>query len=165
MKKAAEFLRRQVRRGGSLLLVLAAFLIGFLAHRSLGPVPPSQPHAGHQRGEDKKWTCSMHPQIQQPRPGKCPLCGMDLIPTTSGGGVAGADPRELELNPSAVMLAEIQVARVARRRAATEVRVVGKVAYDERRVGAITAWVDGRIDRLFVNYTGVRVKRWQPSTV
>ena len=26
------------------------------------------------------WTCSMHPQIMQPEPGDCPICGMDLIP-------------------------------------------------------------------------------------
>ncbi len=51
---------------------------------------------------------------------------------------------------------------VVRQRAATEVRVVGKVTYDERRVGYITSWVDGRIDRLFVKFTGVKVRRWQP---
>ena len=27
-----------------------------------------------------EWTCSMHPQVRQPRPGRCPICGMDLIP-------------------------------------------------------------------------------------
>jgi len=26
------------------------------------------------------WTCSMHPNIQKQNPGKCPICGMDLIP-------------------------------------------------------------------------------------
>lgn len=25
------------------------------------------------------WTCSMHPQIKSPKPGKCPICGMDLV--------------------------------------------------------------------------------------
>ena len=29
------------------------------------------------------WTCSMHPQIMQPEPGSCPICGMDLIPAES----------------------------------------------------------------------------------
>ena len=37
--------------------------------------------------DETLWTCSMHPQIRQPKPGKCPLCGMDLIPIakTAGG--------------------------------------------------------------------------------
>ena len=30
------------------------------------------------------YTCSMHPQIRQPDMGPCPLCGMDLIPASSG---------------------------------------------------------------------------------
>ena len=25
------------------------------------------------------WTCSMHHQIRMPQPGKCPICGMELI--------------------------------------------------------------------------------------
>lgn len=30
--------------------------------------------------EQGDWTCSMHPQIRMPRPGQCPICGMNLIP-------------------------------------------------------------------------------------
>ena len=26
------------------------------------------------------WTCSMHPQIRRPKLGRCPICGMQLIP-------------------------------------------------------------------------------------
>ena len=33
---------------------------------------------------NQMWTCSMHPQIMQPEPGDCPICGMDLIPAESG---------------------------------------------------------------------------------
>ncbi len=29
------------------------------------------------------YTCSMHPSVHSPVPGKCPICGMDLIPVTS----------------------------------------------------------------------------------
>jgi YHS domain-containing protein len=29
--------------------------------------------------ENDYYTCSMHPQIKQDKPGKCPICGMDLI--------------------------------------------------------------------------------------
>ncbi|MHC4461769.1 MAG: heavy metal-binding domain-containing protein [Planctomycetota bacterium] len=30
--------------------------------------------------ETKKWTCPMHPQVIKDGPGKCPTCGMDLLP-------------------------------------------------------------------------------------
>jgi len=28
----------------------------------------------------KTWTCSMHPEVKSPKPGKCPKCSMNLIP-------------------------------------------------------------------------------------
>ncbi|RST26055.1 heavy metal translocating P-type ATPase [Chryseobacterium lacus] len=39
----------------------------------------------------KKYTCPMHPQILKDEPGKCPLCGMNLIPL---GGTARAEKDE-----------------------------------------------------------------------
>jgi Cu(I)/Ag(I) efflux system membrane fusion protein len=43
-------------------------------------------HAASTSSEPTTWTCSMHPQIQLPKPGKCPICFMDLIPLDSGSG-------------------------------------------------------------------------------
>ncbi|MGB0897478.1 MAG: heavy metal-binding domain-containing protein, partial [Flavobacteriaceae bacterium] len=40
---------------------------------------------------NQMWTCSMHPQIMQPEPGDCPICGMDLIPAESGSDGLLAD--------------------------------------------------------------------------
>ncbi len=31
-------------------------------------------------GAQQTWTCPMHPQVQETKPGKCPICGMDLQP-------------------------------------------------------------------------------------
>jgi Cu2+-exporting ATPase len=39
----------------------------------------------------KKYTCPMHPQILKDEPGKCPLCGMNLIPL---GGTARPEKDE-----------------------------------------------------------------------
>lgn len=103
------------------------------------------------------WTCSMHPQIRRSEPGSCPICGMDLIPVSQGGDEGG--PWQLSLSKYARKLADIQTAMVERKPIAHEIRMVGKVAYDEKRVGEITAWVPGRIDRLFVDYTGIEVRK------
>ncbi|MBN2296098.1 MAG: efflux RND transporter periplasmic adaptor subunit [Pirellulales bacterium] len=104
------------------------------------------------------WTCSMHPQIKLPKPGKCPICFMDLIPLKAGSE-DNAAPRQLTLTPRAVGLAEIQTTPVRREYATRELRLVGKVAYDETRVADITAWVGGRLQRLFVDYTGISVRK------
>jgi Cu(I)/Ag(I) efflux system membrane fusion protein len=105
-----------------------------------------------------EWTCSMHPQIRQRKPGLCPLCGMDLIPVEDGSD-GDLDPGQLKMSPRAMKLAAIQTAPVERRYVAKELRLVGKVVPDEKRVGVISSWVSGRIDRMFVDYTGVAVEK------
>lgn len=107
------------------------------------------------------WTCSMHPQIQLPEPGQCPICFMDLIPIEKTDDSASASYREITLTEQARKLAEITVEPVRRLDVAVETRMVGKVDYDETRVKSITAWTGGRIDRMYVDYTGSLVKRGQ----
>lgn len=104
------------------------------------------------------WTCSMHPQIRQPKAGKCPICGMDLIPVATESSSAGDQPRQIALSPAARALAEIAVAPVERRSVAVEIRMVGKVQFDETRLATIAPRVAGRIDRLYANYAGIPVK-------
>ncbi|WP_197446941.1 efflux RND transporter periplasmic adaptor subunit [Tautonia plasticadhaerens] len=104
------------------------------------------------------WACSMHPQIRQPNPGDCPICGMDLIPADEGGGGEAEALREVSISREARALLDLKVAPVERRYVTATVRMVGKVDYDETRLGYITAWVPGRLDRLFVDYTGVEVQ-------
>ena len=55
-------------------------------------------------------------------------------------------------------LAEISTAPVERKFVTADVRLVGKVDFDETRVKTISAWVPGRLERLFVDYTGVTVE-------
>ena len=108
--------------------------------------------------EPTVWTCSMHPQVQMPKAGQCPLCGMDLIPLESGPG--GDDqPRRLEMTESSRALAEIASTPVVRRQPEMVISMVGKVAFDETRQAHITSWVNGRIDRMYVDYTGIAVKK------
>jgi len=142
--------------------VIAAFAVGILIGRGGGS------HAGHDHAEHQHapaaeaakaefHTCSMHPQIRLPDPNaKCPLCGMALIPVTNKSG--GNDgPRDLTLSPGAQKLAGVRTAVVERKFVDAAIRMVGKVEYDETRLGYITAWVPGRLDRLYVDYTGVPV--------
>jgi len=100
----------------------------------------------------------MHPQIKLPKPGKCPICFMDLIPLETSGGEE-LDIRQLKMTETAKRLARIQTTPVIRAFAEAEIRMVGRIAYDETRLAYITAWVSGRLDRLYADYTGITVKR------
>ena len=84
---------------------------------------------------------------------------MNLIPANDSGSESMAGMRQMTVTPEAVKLMEIETSPVERRYVDAVIRMVGKVEYDETRLGYITAWVGGRLDRLFVDYTGVTVKQ------
>jgi membrane fusion protein, copper/silver efflux system len=104
----------------------------------------------------------MHPQLQKPGPGPCPICGMDLIPVMSGPAGESDSQREVTLSATARRLAQIETTPVTRRSVAVELRMVGKVQVDETRLATIAPRVDGRIDRLMANYTGMAVQAGDP---
>ncbi len=145
-------------------VLVVVFLLGFLLR---GGGETAHDHSAMQTSAEagqqqaSVWTCAMHPQIRQPEPGKCPLCGMNLIPATDSGDDQDLGPRQVKLGATARELAEVQTAPVQRRRATHSVRLPGRVSYDETRVFHITAWAGGRIDRLYVDYTGMRVRKGQ----
>ncbi|MCE5251165.1 efflux RND transporter periplasmic adaptor subunit [bacterium] len=142
------------------VLILLTFSVGFLlrgGNKNQSQYPVINTTANEQ--ETQIWTCSMHPQIRQNHPGQCPICGMDLIPVTTEHAEEGLGPRELKLSPRAVKLAEVQVAPVERRSVTKDIRLIGKVDYDETRVRTISAWFSGRIDRLYIDFTGTPVSK------
>lgn len=104
-----------------------------------------------------EYTCSMHPQIRQPNPGKCPICAMDLIPAGQADK-EDTGPREISLTRHAQALAKIQTTPVERRIPEAEIRLFGRVEMDETRTRSITARFPARMERLYVNFTGVQVK-------
>jgi Cu(I)/Ag(I) efflux system membrane fusion protein len=158
-----EFLKRIQQPRYKLVLVLVlvafAFALGYLLRggtsQTAGPKGEEQP----EQAKVEVWTCSMHPQIRQPKPGKCPICGMDLIPVTTGEAGDEAGPRELKLSKAAIGLAEIEVAPVERKTVSAQIRMVGKIDYDETRLAYITARFPGRLDRLYVDYRGMPVRK------
>src|SRR5512137_2147471 len=77
------------------------------------------------------WTCSMHPQIRMPQPGKCPICGMNLIPLVQSNS-STIDTGSISLTPEAARLADVLTTIVSRQKPAKEVRLYGKVEADER---------------------------------
>lgn len=139
-----------------IVLLVVVFLIGFFS----GGSPDGNSMHNHSESvtESTIWTCSMHPQIQQPGPGQCPICGMDLIPVMSDNSEK-LSYRQIKLSEAAQKLAQVQTMPVEKKFVSTEIRMVGKIEFDETRIKYITAWVPGRIDRMFVDYTGTLVRK------
>ncbi len=107
------------------------------------------------------WTCSMHPQIRMDEPGQCPICGMDLIPLSDlkGGEEEETAPGELSMTASAARLADIQTSPVIEKIPVKTSYLLGKVTGDERRIADLTARFGGRVEKLFVNFTGRKIRK------
>ncbi|GEM_PF-512852 len=75
------------------IILLSGFAVVFLLKTARGE---------HKASAQKKvfyWTCGMHPQVRQDKPGSCPICSMTLIPVYSQEGSAA--PAALQASSAA----------------------------------------------------------------
>jgi len=149
---------RILRWGIGVVLLATGFALGYMVSSAPRSDAADEAHVHAEAPKAQKWYCSMHPQIIRDRAGLCPICEMQLIPMPENLAADSA-PRELVVSEAAAKLMDVQTAPVERRFVANEVRLVGKVQYDETRVKYITAWVAGRLDRLYVDFTGTTVRK------
>ena len=120
-------------------------------------------HDGHQEAATTElYTCSMHPEIIREGPGKCPICGMDLVKEKADS--RRIDEVELEslLRPTnEFVISSIPVTTIQKREEQIEIEALGNIVYDTRQVGSISARVSGRIEKLYVKYRYQKISRGQ----
>src|SRR5258708_40203182 len=78
----------------------------------------------------KLYTCSMHPQIIRDKPGKCPICGMDLIPFEKGNTI---DAGAIMLSDQQMQLGNIQVDTVGKGLISDETVLTATLSIDETK--------------------------------
>ncbi len=157
---AGSDLKSFIRRNGPVIIgvvviAVIAFFFGYIIS------PDDQADSDHNHGTETAsapttWTCSMHPQIQLPGEGKCPICFMDLIPLNDSAGDLD-NPRQLKMTETAKQIARIQTTAVRRAFQKNEIGLTGKLAIDESRIARVTARFPGRIERLYADYTGKHI--------
>ncbi|MGQ8336718.1 efflux RND transporter periplasmic adaptor subunit [Sunxiuqinia sp. A32] len=158
-----NFIQKIKENYGLVLVVLiVGLLLGWIISPSGEAPSPIKPvmHDEHDHAEESTvWTCSMHPQVRTDKPGKCPICAMDLIPlATVESNQDATNPNDIVMTESATKLADIQTMVIRKGAAEKQIYLQGKVQADERNIAEITARFGGRIEKLFVNYTGQQVQ-------
>ncbi|EON78627.1 putative Co/Zn/Cd efflux system membrane fusion protein [Lunatimonas lonarensis] len=143
-----------------IIIILGSLFFGAVAGyliRGGGEEHPDHEHT-HIDENGVEYTCSMHPQIRQNEPGQCPLCGMALSPVSKKMG-GESSPFVLEMIPEAVALSNVQTVRVKSGAGTGKLSLTGKIQANEQRVKSLTVNYAGRVDQLFVNFTGQEVRR------
>ncbi len=145
----------------SLALLVVGLLLGWLIFGGSGGEEENTGHEGHNHSQEESviWTCSMHPQIRQDEFGLCPICAMDLTPLEGDG--EGVDPNEIAMSESALKLAEVQTYIVKKEAPEKVIHLLGKVKPDETLTYSQTAHIPGRIEKLYVDFTGEKVSKGQ----
>jgi membrane fusion protein, copper/silver efflux system len=140
------------------LFAFGGLLVGWIFFHSPHKIKSKHDHPA-QTLKSTVWTCAMHPQIRMDKPGKCPICGMDLIPLNQNS--VQMDPDAIHLTKEAAELANVLTSVVAKQKPVKEVRLYGKVQADERLLQSQVAHIPGRIEKLTVNFTGESVRKNQ----
>jgi membrane fusion protein, copper/silver efflux system len=143
--------------------LVGGLILGWIIFSRARTIPSSDVEATHEAGVTTVWTCSMHPQIRSNEPGKCPICGMDLVKVGSDYDNDGGNTVTMSRN--SYELASIETTVVGRERPSKEIRMSGKVQADERKVYSQASHIPGRIEQLNINFTGEVVTRGQTLAV
>jgi Cu(I)/Ag(I) efflux system membrane fusion protein len=153
-----------------LAIVLRGPLVAWFTGKSMGDARSSvggssRPAASSAAASDAgdrsaidHYTCSMHPSVQQHGPGKCPICGMDLVPVTKAQEEQGV----VMIDEARRQLIGVRTGKVVQASLAREFRAVGHVTYDESALTDVNLKVHGWVTKLFVNRTGQHVTAGQP---
>ncbi len=115
----------------------------------------------HNHNEDVTYTCSMHPKIRQNEQGKCPICGMALIAVSQNSDKENSSPYVFSLSSEAIALANVKTHRITYGGYDKEIILTGKVAVNEQKKVSVTANYSGRIEKLFIDFTGQEVLKGQ----
>ena len=142
------------------LLVCALVFLSLTACRDKEHAPAATTTAVEQKAADV-YFCPMHPTVTSDKPGSCPICGMALVKRTEPAPAAatGTDLSAVSLSPEQRVTANVRTAKVIMDTHTGELVSTGRVTFDERRVTQVTAYTAGRIEKLFVNFTGDSVRR------
>jgi Cu(I)/Ag(I) efflux system membrane fusion protein len=135
--------------------------------------PPSRPSpsaaASGTKGSSAApagYTCLMHPQVHSDTPGRCPICGMDLVPVStlksdtlpSASPAAPPDTAPITLTLDRIQAIGVRTAKVERQKASDSLRVTAVVNVPEQGRAEVHTRAPGYVESIHVRDTGVKVK-------
>lgn len=142
------------------MLLAAAVLCGYF----FGSKPAGTVGAAKAQVKKNEYTCPMHPFILKETPGSCPICAMELVRKVDGVNLDQdlKGKQHVALSPAQQVMANLATVAVVVKPLVREIDCSGVVAYNQEKLGKVSAWVAGRIDLLSAKSVGTRVSKGMP---
>jgi RND family efflux transporter MFP subunit len=166
---AIKFL--EIRLRFVMILVVTALVVGYWDHIQ-NYYERWQRESGAEQATDQagavhsefEYFCGMHPFVVRDAPGKCPVCGMDLVQRKKGAAVTLPEGvlARVQVSPDRVMQAGVQIEPVMYRLLTRVVRSYGIVEAAETHEADVIARFPGRVEELMVNATGMPIRKGEP---
>lgn len=137
------------------LFIAAVLVFLFAACKNSNTKTPAQAEHNMEMN-DVYYTCSMHPQVMQDKPGNCPICGMKLIEAKKG---ISKDPNEVQLSDQQIQLGNISTDTIRSGMIGDQMVLTATLNADQRNINAVSARVMGRIERLYFKNLGDYVSK------
>ena len=148
-----------------IVIVIVSLVIGFALGKFIFKDSKTEENSHKNETVEAHWTCSMHPQIDMPKFGKCPICGMDLIPKDgSNANDNSLSSNTFKMTKNAIALANVETITVGSgdiQKTTTEgiLKLSGKIQANDKASSIQTAHFGGRLERLVYKSIGEYVSK------
>ena len=130
-------------------------LIFFLVFLGACSEKKKEAHTEHVEKSDVYYSCSMHPQVMESKPGNCPICGMPLTAVKK----PKVEADELELNDQQIQLGNISVDTIRSGNIGSQTVLTAVLNFDQTKTSAISSRVMGRVERLYFKNIGDYIRK------
>ncbi|MFY9725024.1 MAG: efflux RND transporter periplasmic adaptor subunit [Bryobacteraceae bacterium] len=109
------------------------------------------------------WVDPMHPWYKSDKPGTAPDCGMKLVPMYAGEQLPNQTAANaVQVSPEKQQLIGVEYGTAEYETATDTIRAAARVTLDETRIVKVQTRLEGWIDRVFADFTGMHVKKGDP---
>ncbi len=116
-------------------------------------------HSKHNKTKETTfYTCSMDPQVKEDKPGKCPICHMELTPVKQDD----TEANEISLSKQQIQLGNITTQTISETQNSLEQNYTGVLTINQEKIKSVSSRAMGRIEKLYFKTVGDYVAKNQP---
>lgn len=116
-------------------------------------------HSQHDKNKETTfYTCSMDPQVKEDKPGKCPICHMELTPIKQDD----SEVNQISLSKQQIQLGNITTQVIGQTQNNLEQNYTGVLTFNQEKSKTFSSKAMGRIEKLYFKSTGDYLSKNQP---